>query len=462
MGLVAVLVVLAGCSTSTEIGTSGESAPASPAPAPSVESAPQVEPANVFADTKNSVVFIQTPDATGSGVVIDGGWIVTNAHVVERRAEARVGRSDGVDLGIFPVGAVDPTLDLALIGPIDDDALEPFARVSSADVSIGNRVFLSGFPDEASDAPTPTFTEGIVSRRRTMALGDYSFLQVDALIAPGQSGGALIDEAGNLVGISGLRFGSGGFGLAIEADSFWRRLDLLLNAEERLPLLSVPPVNAFTEEVGHYRYLGFVVDASDGKIEFDADSSGDLFVLIRSLGGEQPSALSGGTVDFFSIGREQENPYSVDEFGRGGESVEVEVEPDVYQVIVGVQEGVLERVEVTSERPMYPLADKEDERPVPIGEIVEGEFGWYSDSDRWVLEVEAGQSVTITLDAIADTFFSVRQGDEVIVSSDDEAIGLYGTGSRASFDVSETGELELEVASFDEAWTGYLLEVIVE
>ena len=96
--------------------------------------------ADVYDSIVDSIVFVETPQGTGTGIVIEDGWILTNAHVVERYAEVRIGRSDGVDLGEHSVFSVDWVFDLALVGPLDDAELVPFSRASSADLSIGDPV----------------------------------------------------------------------------------------------------------------------------------------------------------------------------------------------------------------------------------------------------------------------------------------------------------------------------------
>ena len=82
-----------------------------------------------------------------------------------------------------------------------------------------------------------------------MAIGDYPFVQVDATIAPGQSGGALINGRGELVGISGLEFGEGEFGLAFASDPMWPRVEDMI-AVGGLALPSGPPSFELTGQVG--------------------------------------------------------------------------------------------------------------------------------------------------------------------------------------------------------------------
>ena len=132
----------------------------------------------------------------GSGVVIiDGRTIVTAYHVVDKALSVRVRTSDGEILPAS-VKAGDPATDLALL-TIDKD-LPPLAF--GGDAVLGDSICAIGnaFGKDLS------ITCGVVSAVHRAGMGFYSiedFVQVDAAINPGASGGALIDAGGNLIGI---------------------------------------------------------------------------------------------------------------------------------------------------------------------------------------------------------------------------------------------------------------------
>lgn len=167
--LVVLVLLTSSCSASTQIPLRDVTAPSVAAEGDSTADSTigaALSSEEVYREIEKSIVYVEAPDglSSGSGFVIDGGWIVTNAHVVDRHQSMQIGRSDGSGLGLVPVHAVDWVFDLALIGPIDDLSLLPIARGESASLSLGSRVLLAGFPDEDSATPTPTLTEGIVSR----------------------------------------------------------------------------------------------------------------------------------------------------------------------------------------------------------------------------------------------------------------------------------------------------------
>ena len=96
---------------------------------------------------------------------------------------------------------------------------------------------------------------------------------------------------------------------------------------------------------------------------------------------------------------------------------------------------------------------------MPIGELVEGEVDYSGDSDRWQLDLVAGEPVTITSDGIADPVVVVRFEGEAVATSDDEGIGVFGTGAQLTFTPEETGTYEVEIATFDPTRWSYLLLV---
>lgn len=149
----------------------------------------------------------RTPEpsiGTGSGVVItDDGYIVTNNHVVANSDKVEVTLHDKRTL-IANVIGTDPSTDLALL-KIDDKNLPYIPYGNSDDVKVGEWVLAVGNPFNL----TSTVTAGIVSAkaRNISILPDQqfpieSFIQTDAAVNPGNSGGALVDTKGFLVGIN--------------------------------------------------------------------------------------------------------------------------------------------------------------------------------------------------------------------------------------------------------------------
>ncbi|MET9327709.1 trypsin-like peptidase domain-containing protein [Tsukamurella sp. NPDC003166] len=215
-------------SASTTTTVSGGAAP--PVVKGSVQEVAQnVLPAVVSIDNQAG-----SSESSGSGVVITAdGKIVTNNHVIAGNGKLTVSFSDGSVSNAAVVGA-DPVTDLAVI-QTDKRDLKPLAFADSGKLTVGQEVVAVGAPLGLAG----TVTSGIVSalNRPVATSGKDSdeatvvnSVQTDAAINPGNSGGALVDMAGQLVGINssiatlgssrttGQQSGSIGLGFAIPAN----------------------------------------------------------------------------------------------------------------------------------------------------------------------------------------------------------------------------------------------------
>ena len=161
---------------------------------------------------------IQTPkkQATGSGVIIsEDGYIVTNNHVVEGADELTVTLNDNSEYSARIIGT-DKTTDLALI-KINGKNLPTLPIGDSDKLKVGEWVLAVGNPFNLNS----TVTAGIVSAkaRSLGANGVESFIQTDAAINAGNSGGALVNTQGELVGINAMLYSQtgsySGYGFAI-------------------------------------------------------------------------------------------------------------------------------------------------------------------------------------------------------------------------------------------------------
>ncbi|MDE6642679.1 MAG: Do family serine endopeptidase [Muribaculaceae bacterium] len=141
----------------------------------------------------------------GSGVILSkDGYIVTNHHVIDGAERLDVTLNDNRNFTAKVIGS-DPTTDLALI-KIEADDLHVIPMGNSEDIRVGEWVLAVGNPFGF----TSTVTKGIVSAkaRNVSALthgasnGIESFIQTDAAVNPGNSGGALVNLRGELVGIN--------------------------------------------------------------------------------------------------------------------------------------------------------------------------------------------------------------------------------------------------------------------
>jgi Do/DeqQ family serine protease len=157
----------------------------------------------------------------GSGVIVSPeGYLLTINHVIEGADEIDVQLPDGRQGRAQLIGA-DPETDIAVL-KIDLDRLPVIVFGDSPSLQVGDLVLAIGNPFNVGQ----TVTAGIVSAlgRNRLGLSTFeNFIQTDAAINPGNSGGALVDTAGNLVGINTAIFsrsgGSLGIGFAIPVDT---------------------------------------------------------------------------------------------------------------------------------------------------------------------------------------------------------------------------------------------------
>lgn len=210
----------------------------------------------------------QRPFATGagSGVIIDGeqGYIVTNHHVVDNATSISVQLSDQRVIEATLIGS-DQATDIALL-QIDGTDLVDIQVADIETVQVGDYVVAIGNPFGIGQ----TVTSGIVSALGRAGLNNQNyedFIQTDAAINVGNSGGALVDLEGRLVGIntaiiSGNGGGSNGIGFAVPVDMVARVIDHLeRDGEVRRGLLGVTIATVSPEMT-----LALGVDQKEGAI----------------------------------------------------------------------------------------------------------------------------------------------------------------------------------------------------
>ncbi|MFC1883219.1 DegQ family serine endoprotease [Thermodesulfobacteriota bacterium] len=149
----------------------------------------------------------------GTGFIIDKeGFILTNNHVVENTDEIKVKFDDGKEFEAKIVGR-DPKTDLALIRIDTDRSLEALPLGDSEKLEVGDWVVAIGNPFGLGN----TVTAGIVSAKyRNIGAGTYdNFIQTDASINPGSSGGPLLNTSGEVIGINTAIFSRSGGNIGI-------------------------------------------------------------------------------------------------------------------------------------------------------------------------------------------------------------------------------------------------------
>lgn len=161
-------------------------------------------------------------DGQGSGVIVDaGGYILTNYHVIARSSRIDVKMSDGHTIQNVEIVGVDPPTDLAVL-KIHESGLTAAPWGESEELEVGDWVVAIGSPYGLQRS----VTAGIVSakRRRNVGQGGYQeFLQTDAAVNPGNSGGPLVNLRGEIVGINTAILGHSYQGISFAIPSEFAR-----------------------------------------------------------------------------------------------------------------------------------------------------------------------------------------------------------------------------------------------
>ena len=227
----------------------------------------------------------------GSGVILStDGYIVTNNHVIEGAQKIRVVLNDNREYDARLVGA-DPSTDLAVL-KVEEDNL-PYLRFGNSDnLRLGEWVLAVGNPFDL----TSTVTAGIVSAKaRNIGINqeEYSiesFIQTDAAVNPGNSGGALVNQRGELVGINtaiASRTGSyAGYSFAVPTTIVRKVVDDLKEFGEVQRALLGVVITTVTADVAQDYNLGkiegvYVDNVSDNGAAKEAGiRSGDVIIAV--------------------------------------------------------------------------------------------------------------------------------------------------------------------------------------
>ena len=276
-----------------------------PRPTATPTRAPQPTPTPTVADLvarlKPSIARIVTARSTGSGFVYDArGLVATNAHVVDccrdvavilngRRYEGRVlGRNDDADLAVVQVNAGSNFRSMS------------FGQANR--VAVGDDVIALGFPLDLGDSIS--VTRGIVSSHRSY--DGYKFIQTDAAINFGNSGGPLINQRGEVVGMNSFIIrGADGVGFALSVAEIEHRLPGLSGyaaaptparptATPRPTAMPQPRSDEATAITNNSTFNNFDPDWSPDsrRIAFNSNRDGDDEIYVMNADGSNVTQLT--------------------------------------------------------------------------------------------------------------------------------------------------------------------------
>lgn len=406
----------------------------------------------VFRLVSPALGFIENSIGSGSGVVYREGLLLTNFHVVWPDTTVRVTFPDGSELRNAPVLASDMLADLAVVDISGfDSAPAPVATGSAEDFAIGSELFLIGYPGETDEFPDATITGGILSRIRQARAFGLTYLQTDAVIAGGQSGGALVSDSGVVVGISG--FGIEGFALATSMPDVEDLVDRMLDGEDtdgldRDDLAAGDPGEDFEVTLDNFLHdIVFLIDEPVGtRLTIEGDSEADIVLAL---------VAADGFIEVFA-----------DEGETGIETVEFRTSldgPHFLAVNAFAFSPVTARI--TSNVPIHRIDDPDDGATLTIGDRRIGAFDGPGDNDYFVVDLEEGATVEILVEsllAIPGVIIDQadNEGEPLGIAEDGSGGGLFGTDQLLTFTAPATGTYLVgvgDVAGLGPA--GYVLTV---
>lgn len=428
-GLAVFVLALLGsaCNSTTDTTTSSVETPAevSTTVVPTLSTAEQV-----YERVAPSIASIDTDIAGGSGILIDASTVLTAAHVVWPYQSARVVFPNGTEIWDAPVVGADLFGDLALIDVSGVPNVPAPVEIADGEaLPLGRPVYLVGYPGESEAFPQPTITEGILSRTREWEAESWTFLQSDTTVVGGQSGGALVDEDGNVVGITNFSFLEE-FGLSgslTDASAAIERLRSGASSDDGTNRL--PPQGRGADD---YRlqfenvwqeYIYVFESPLYSDVSFEASSDADV-------------SLTFSTIDGLEIA-------SADETLEGEERIDDLISyggPHVLRVENLSGSG---EVRLRSNVDLTPWPDPDDGRALVRETTITGNADYPGDFDWYRVELGKGQAITIDVDAIAfDPVLMVDAPDGlgyVQAIDDDSGGGLFGTNPRIVFTAREAG-----------------------
>ncbi len=378
-----------------------------------------LSPMEIYRRLAPSAVYIVTESSTGSGLLLPGGYVATNAHVLWPYTAARVVTNDGQAFDQTPVAASDFLLDLAILGPIDT-ALPPAPLADGESLPIGADVYLLGFPAEGEHIPQPAIARGLISRFRAWDPLGITYFQTDAAVAGGQSGGMLVAADGNVIGISGMSLGDS-FAVAASAADVAAVIARLVDGDAAPgpAMRPFPPrgrsrTQAFSP--AHFwdqRMYVILPPIAQGDIDVSAESEGDALLFVTNIYNEYPLYL-----DDTPDGKEQ-----------GTFPVESSAP---YFLVAAPAYETPDKIAVTSSQRITAFDDPDDEQRIDAStSALAGVIDYPGDIDVFEIALRGGQTVTVTMTSMLVDAYLRLDGTPLSANAtawdDDDGGGPFGT-----------------------------------
>lgn len=399
-----------------------------------------------------AVVFIETEAGSGSGLLTEGNYIVTNAHVVWPLQSVRVVLPDGTEYPDAPVIGWDLVGDLAVIGPVETD-LTPVNFAEDSTLAIGSDIYLIGYPAEVEKFPQPTLARGVLSRIRRWERNQMTYYQVDAAATGGQSGGVMVSENGKVVGVSGFSFGSSTFVLVLSSDYIMPQIKALIENPSAVTLSerTIPTADKgqyrheFTLQ-NHWEVQTYILnEPAETTVDITVDGDGDGVIYVSDVLGRYVAYGNDGLTGEETLTLETELglPYFV----------------EFYQLDDGASD-----FEIESSHKLIPYKDPDDGVSMTIDQIWVGNLDYVDDVDYFEIDLEKNEIIKVNVDSILiDPYITIRQAEAdsaLTVTDDDTGGGIFGANAELVYQAPEAGRYYLVVKdSYSGNYGGYFLSV---
>ncbi len=402
----------------------------------------------IFATVSPAVASIGTEDGDrGSGFLIEGGYLISNAHVVYPYMDLTVSFPNGTKLNSVPLIGWDLLADIAVLGPIDVP-IEPVVLSSAASPAIGSDIYTIGYPPPNADPPQPAFTSGMVARYREWPETDIVYLKTSADVEGGNSGGVMVSDTGEIVGL--VTFGGSSYSLALASTEVLPRIERIISGNDPSGTASWP-----SHTDGGMRHDGTLAGSWDTK----------AYMLLEPAGTEVDITVESEGVPSFAV----HNPFndSVEvEFSEESDAATGTFDVDSsepYFVIVSnaAEEPGSIDFTVTASHVLVPIPDSEDGTVLSVGQTVEGTSDYATDIDTYSIYLRADQKVQIATTSLnLDTYLEITfSGGQETVFKDGNGSGLYENQELAIYRAPHSGTFLVSVGNNARGTGGYTLEV---
>lgn len=349
-----------------------------------------------FPSVASSIAFVETDTREGNGVLIEGGYIVTNAQVVWPFQAADVVFADGTEFTDVPVRGMDFQNDLAVLGPIASPATG-LKLVDGETTPKDSNVFVVGYPEKPEDLGQPS-----VESRRLLGIGRFgsagiTYLHTEAkLPADGASasrfnGWVLVSGRGDVIGVLGRRPSDSAYEVAVSSGDILPTVRQLIAGrnssqlgERRIPLDGGETRHENTLEHFVEKRVYVINEPPGTEVNLELTGELDGYMIVLDSGGR-----------WLPISSKDENEAASD-------SLVIESREPLFVVVhrhpVVMPQYPMAQGDFTlrSSHPLRYLHDPDDGRKIQVGDTVYGNIDYPGDWDYFLIELSTGETVEAT------------------------------------------------------------------